>query len=96
MADRSKELAIKKKVEKEYEMFAELANAMGLEEIDKNILMYAKHREDTEMAKKIDTDLNNAKESVKELSAPYNEALSVLKLKLSYLNIILKERRDSN
>jgi cyanate lyase len=88
------EQLIVKKCEKDYPDFVNSHNTLGPKELEASLLIYAKHREDSEMAKKIDKDLNKAKEAVKELSAPYNDAIKALKLKTAFLHMLIQERKS--
>jgi len=90
--DNTKEHAVKVKCQKDYPEFADAQNGLAKESLEKNLLTYAKYREETEMAKKKDEALQNAKDAVSELAAPYNDALKALKLKTAYLNVLLEEK----
>lgn len=81
----------KSKIEKEYPNFVEGLEGLSKEDLEKNLLIYAKHREQTEYAKRNDDELNELKEQVKELQAPYNDTLKALKAKMGYLNVLLME-----
>lgn len=94
MEDQSKELAIKKKVQKKFPDFTDAADGMALEDIKKNLSLYANYREQTELAKKKDQELEMAKERVKFLAGPYNDTVAALKLKLSYLHVLLAEKGE--
>lgn len=92
----AKKEAIKAKVEKDLPDFVDMLNGASLESLDKNLSIYAKYREETELAKSEDEGLQRAKEAVKEISAPYNDAIKVLKLKLAYINLLIEERKETN
>ena len=94
MKDQSKELEIRKKVQKKFPDFADTADGMSLEDVKKNLSIYANYREQTELAKKKDEELQMAKEKVKFLSGPYNDTVAALKLKLSYLHVLLAEKGE--
>lgn len=93
--DNSKELAIKDKVQKDYPEFTDSVDSLKLADLESNMLQMAKYREETEMAKKKDEELEKAKAEVKELQAPYNDALKALKLKMAYLGLLIKDRKDN-
>jgi len=86
---------LKKAIQKKQPSFTDSVDGLTYQDIEKNMVIYAKHREDTKIAQKEDTDLDSAKESVKELNAPYKEALKALSDKLAYLNILLREKSDT-
>ena len=94
MEDQSKELEIRKKVQKKFPDFVDTADGMSLEDIKKNLSMYANYREQTELARKKDEDLQMAKEKVKFLAGPYSDTVAALKLKLSYLHVLLAEKGE--
>lgn len=93
--DNAKELAMKTKAQKDYPEFTDSMDSLALKELESNMLILAKYREETEMAKKKDVALEKAKEEVKELQAPYNEALKALKVKMAYLGLLIQERKGS-
>ncbi len=78
------------KVEKKYETFVETTEGLTKEQLDVRLLKYSKYAEETKMAKANDEQLNEAKEIVSSLSAPYSEALGALKDKMAYINLLLK------
>lgn len=84
---------LKLKVQKKHPTFTDSVDGLSLEDLKKNMLQYATYREETSDAKTRDEDLNNAKESVSELSAPYNDTLSALKDKISYIHALLVEKK---
>lgn len=92
MEDKSKEIAIKTKCEKDYPEFTDALNGLDLETLKKNLSKYAEYREETLLAKDKDADLREAKDKAKFLAAPYNDALKAIKLKLAYLHVLIKEK----
>lgn len=93
--DRSKEIALKNKCQKNYADFTNSQDGLSVEELEKNLLRYARYREETLMHKSKDENLKRAKETVAELNAPYQETLAALKLKMAYLNILLEEKTSN-
>lgn len=91
--DNSKELALKTKAQKDYPEFTDSVDSLKLAELESNLLRLAKYREETEMAKKKDEALEKARAEVKELQAPYNDALKALKIKMAYLGLLIQERK---
>jgi len=90
--DRSKELVLKAKCQKKHPDFTNSQDGMSATELEKNLLRYARYREETIMAQSKDETLRQAKEAVTELGAPYKETLAALKLKMAYLNVLLEEK----
>jgi hypothetical protein len=58
------------------------------------MLEYTKLLDKEERSKKRDSELSSLKDVSKELSVPYSEALSALKLKISYLNALFEEKSE--
>lgn len=88
----AKKEAIKTKVEKEFPDFVDMISSAEIASLEKNLYIYAKHREETELAKVEDEELQMAKERVKDLSAPYSDAIKALKLKMAYINLLIEEK----
>ena len=65
---------------------------MTKSEIEFEILKLAKHTQDITSTKKMDEELNSAREALKELNAPYVEQSSHTKLRSRFLHLLLKEK----
>jgi len=92
----SKEFKIKQKVEKDFSSFSDVVNNMGKEELEKELFRLANYREEVQLAKGEDEGLKNAQEEVRAMAGPYNDTLKALKLKSTFIHIILKERGHIN
>ena len=90
-----KEEALKTKAQTDFPEFTDAVDSAKLEDLEKKLLEYAKYREQTAMAQKSDEGLEKAKNTVKELNAPYNETLNALKIKTAYINILIEEKTPS-
>lgn len=90
-----KELKLKTKCEKDFPDFVHSQEGLSVEALEKNLLRYAKYREETLMAQSKDDALTQAKEVAKELNKPYLETLSALKVKMAYLHILLQEKAQN-
>ena len=77
-------------VRKKFPEFVEATDGLCLADLNKKLLTYAKHREETELAKKHDQELQGAKEQVSELNGPYQDALNALKMKTAYINLLIR------
>lgn len=66
--------------------------AMGPKELEVKLLQLSHHREEIVTTQNNDDELNDAKNLVKELAAPYREQLSQNKLKCRIIHLILKEK----
>jgi hypothetical protein len=86
---------IKKTVETEFSEFANMVAGMPLSELEKNIALYAKQREEVQLAQADDDGIKALKDQIKEAKAPYNDALKALKLKLGYLYLLIQERKPT-
>lgn len=95
MEERSKEYLIKVKCQKDYPDFTNVVENMDLKELEQNLFKYANYREETELARKKDADLERAKDLVTELDGPYKDTLKALKAKMSYLHVLLQEKKAS-
>lgn len=85
-------LNLVKKLEKISPEFIDSINSSSAKDLESSMSIYSKHREDTSIAKQSDEALNDAKDQVKELSAPYNETQKILKLKIKLIHLMLKEK----
>jgi hypothetical protein len=85
---------LKKKVQKDNPTFTDSVDGLTVTDLEKNMLMYAKHKEDTEMALKEDEEIQDIQEQLKELKAPYGDAMKSLKMKMAYINILIREKTD--
>lgn len=83
---------LKKQVQKKFPVFTDAVDGLSAKDLEGQLLHYSKHREETLIAQKEDKQLEDAKELVKELNAPYSEAVADLKLKTAYLALLIKEK----
>ena len=88
----SREAKIRKQVEDGYETFLSMTESMSTEELKKELSILANHREEVNFAKAGDEELKQAKDAVKELAGPYNDAVKALNVKMAFVHILLKER----
>lgn len=65
---------------------------MSKSELEYKLLEMANHREEIVTTQKNDTQLNDTKELLKELNAPYKEQLQQNKLKCRFIHLLLKEK----
>lgn len=67
-------------VEEKYPTFANMMKDIrSKEELNKNLIVYLRQKEDIIIAKERDEELNKLKEKKAELSKPYNQTISALK-----------------
>lgn len=64
------------------------------DQLERAMLEYAKLLDREEKSKKTDSELVSLKELSTELSRSYADALSALKLKISYLNVLIEEKAE--
>jgi hypothetical protein len=92
LSKKSDRTEIEKKLEKIHHGFAQTVAGLPLKDLEQNLLMYAKHNEDTQHALRNSKEIKEAQEQLKELKAPYSDMLKALKLKMSYIHILMKEQ----
>lgn len=90
-----KEELLKTKVRDSMPEFTDAVDRADLPKLEAEMLKYSNYREEVEMSKQKDEKLHKAKETVKELQAPYNENLKALKLKTAYLGLLIAEKKAS-
>lgn len=89
MSDRTD---IEKKLEKIHHGFAQTVAGLSVKDLEQNLLMYSKHNEDTLQELRTSKAIKNAQEQLKELKGPYGDMLKALKLKMSYIHLLIKEQ----
>jgi hypothetical protein len=92
-SDQNPSYKLKIQVQKLFPDFTDSVDGLSIEDLKKNVVIYSSYKEESEIAKARDEELNNAKELVKELSGPYNDTLGALKKKLSYIHALLTEKK---
>ena len=65
--------------------FLDLVKSMTRENMDKEILKIVKYGEEVKNAKANDPDIKELEEQLKDAKAPYNNALNVIKDKVSFI-----------
>lgn len=80
------------KVQKALPHFADEVNGLKVEELNSRLVQLAKDMSATDDAKEADEGLQAAKESAKELGAPYREAKRDIRLKTTYIVELIKEK----
>ena len=91
MAKKGKK-SLRETVEGEHQDWVSTVQGLSIDELDKMILRYAKYREEIKEFREKDEQLNQAKELVKELSAPHRENLKINEQKTKYLIMLLGEK----
>jgi hypothetical protein len=84
--------ALKKKMQKKDSIFTDSVDGLPAADLKQNILLYSKHLHDTEMALKNDEEIKQVQEQLKEMKAPFTETMKMLKEKINYLHLILKDK----
>lgn len=83
------------KIEKKLEpSFISEYRHLSKEELEKRFFQINKYREEIVTAQKTDEALFTAKETVKELNAPYRESLKINKEKTRFIALLLEEREE--
>ena len=73
-------------------VFVSEIRGMDKAALEQKLLQLAKHKEEIELARKDDEELESAKDKVKELSAPYREQTKFNKLKHKFVFLELLEK----
>lgn len=81
----SKAKAIKDKVEDKYDVFAEGIMGLGVADLEKEILRYAKYKEEVEAAEKACVPIKEKSEIVSKLKKPYEDKIKEYKAKVKQL-----------
>lgn len=89
-----KEEKMKRKAQKDFPEFTDIADRLTSDDLEKKLLEYAKYREETLQAQSKDDELNKAKEQVSYLNGPYKDTLGALKLKSAYIHLLLQELKE--
>lgn len=76
----------------EFPEFVEEVNGANVQGLNDRLAGLAKSREGVQDAKDDDEELEDAKEVVKNLAAPYKDAQKVIKLKSRFIIATLKDR----
>lgn len=85
-------LKLEKKLDKVHHGFADMVNGLNVKDLEANLLLHSKYREDTLSDLANNKKIKDAQEQVKELKGPYQDMINALKLKTAYINILIRER----
>lgn len=96
LGKQSDKTELMKKIEKIHQGFADTVEGLPTKDLENNMLMYAKHAEDTLEALRKSKEIKDAQEQLKELKGPYSDTLKALKLKMAYLNLLIKEKNGES
>ena len=83
---------IQEKVQAEFPEFAETVVRLSVEELNKRLSDYAKHRHEVQESRANDSDLEQIKATVSEMNAPYNDALKAIEMKSKYIICLIAEK----
>lgn len=67
-------------------------DSICVEDLEKQMVRFTMKAEEQKVFMSMDVDVLNAKEELKQLKGPFNDAKSVLEMKISYLYFLIKER----
>lgn len=81
-------------VEGEFKEFVEEVQALNSVDLNNRLAQMAKHAEEVINTKENDERLNEVREELKQLNAPYRDSLKALKLKNKYIILLLKDRGE--
>jgi hypothetical protein len=80
------------KIQKQMPEFFDEVASLDSDALEHRVVQLAKDLGDVEKAKEGDEALEQARETAKELNAPYNESRKAIRLKTSYLIQLLEEK----
>jgi len=83
---------LEKKLKEKDPLFLDEIAGLSRDQLNNRLLGLAKGRQDILQAREEDQDLAQAKDTVKELSAPYSESLKSTDLKMRYIAQVIKEK----
>ncbi len=82
----------KEKIEKELPEFINEVVGLSVEQLNSRLSQLAKDYESIEEAKKADEGLEEARNTAKELGAPYREGKKAVRMKSAYIVALIKEK----
>lgn len=85
---------LEKEISKSNESFCGEVRGMTVDQVKERIVMESQNLGQVREAKESDEDLNEAKELVKEYSAPYRDSMKAINNKLKFLVEMLKEKTE--
>lgn len=85
MEDSSANYLLKRKVQKEFPTFTDAVDSLSVLELEQNLILYSKHREETIEAQKADKRLKEIKEDISRVSKPYDDKIKDYKATLNRL-----------
>lgn len=83
---------LEKKLQDKQPTFLEEIAGLGAQQLEARLLGLAKGRQEILASQEQDEDLQQAKDAVKELAAPYRDSLSLTDLKMRYVAELIKEK----
>ena len=85
----------KTQVQEVYPEFVDAVMGLSVEDLNKQILLYAKERENVREAKEKDDGLRDLTEAKKLAEGPYRDTNKAINLKTSFLFELIKEKGGS-
>lgn len=89
-----KEEKLIKKIQKDFPEFYQSLQSSSLDELKAKLTTHAKHRENTLKAREECEPLQAAKETARELAAPFNETLSNISMRTKYIYLLMREKGE--
>lgn len=84
--------AIKSAKDKIKQLKSFVDDSICVEDLENQMVKFTMVCEEEKMKMSIDVDVLNAKEELKQLKGPFNDAKAVLETKISYLYFLIKEK----
>lgn len=79
-------------VQEKYPEFTPTVDGLSVADLEGKLSSYAKEAEKVKVAKEEDEELNQTRALAAELAGPYNDATKAIKLKMSYIIALIKDK----
>lgn len=84
--------AIKENLDKIKQLKRFVDDSICVEDLEKQIVIHTMRAERQKIKMSMDHEVNDAKNELKELKGPFNDAKKNLDIKIAYLNILIEEK----
>lgn len=92
----NKKVILEKKLDKVQHGWSDTVHGLPVKDLEENLLMYAKHREEVKEAMESSKEIKEAKEVLSELQGPYRDTMNAINLKSSYIALLIKEKNGES
>jgi catechol-2,3-dioxygenase len=92
MAKIRKKKSLEEKIREDYGSFYDEVIGLSIADLEKRLSTYAKENEKVNVAMEQDEELKKAKETAKEMAAPYNDTKKALRLKNKFIVQLIADK----